>query len=127
MGNASWDTQEEMILKMQETNPENRTAKRKVLPSKSELLGSTIVTRGGQLTRVNDKLFLVNSPDRNVPRTKTADEVRWNENKLKCQCPRFFPSKRPCEHIHSVNILLKLPQIIMANMDAIEGACPKCG
>jgi transposase-like protein len=57
-----------------------------------------------------------------------ANKVKWKKGKWTCACPGFAERrKRYCEHIHAVNILLKLPQIVMANLEALEGACPGCG
>ena len=100
--------------------------KLKLTSGRAELLGSAIVIKGGQITRLSDKLFLVKSQSSALS-GKIAYKVRWKRNKWNCQCPGFALNKRACEHIHAVNMLLKLPQIVMANLEAIEGACPECG
>lgn len=99
-----------------------------MLPAKQALLGSAIVMKGGQITRVNNSLFLVKSQSSALA-DKVAYKVKWKKGRWSCQCPAFekMEKKRICEHIHGVNILLKLPQIVMANLEAIEGACPECG
>lgn len=93
-----------------------------------ELLGSAIVIKGGQITKVNNKLFLVKCQSIALA-GKVAYKVKWKKSRWTCQCSNFEKrrNKRMCEHIHAVNVLLKLPQIIMANLEAIEGACPECG
>lgn len=98
------------------------------MPRKSELLGSAIVVKGGGITRVNSKLFLVSSLNTAPASTNIAYSVRWDNNRWDCECPGFIQSKRKrsCEHIFAVNYLLKLPQIILANSAALEGACPHC-
>ena len=98
-------------------------------PRRLELLGSAIVLKGGQITKVNDKVFLVKSQSSALAGKGATYRVRWKKNKWNCQCPSFALSnkKKVCEHVHAVNTLLKLPAIIMANLEAIEGACPECG
>src|SRR5437870_3303160 len=105
-------------------NQTNRKTTRSAI--RANLLGSAIVIKGGQISRVNDKLFLVKSQSAALS-GKVEYKVKWKKNKWACQCTSFAQRKRSCEHIHAVNILLKLPQIIMANLEAIEGTCPECG
>ncbi|MGI0012407.1 MAG: IS6 family transposase [Nitrososphaera sp.] len=100
---------------------------RKSILGRAELRGAAIVIKGGQITRLNDKHFLVKSQSAALADRHVSYGVKWKKTKWTCQCPDFSTTMKPCEHIHAVNILLKLPQIVMANLDALEGACPDCG
>src|SRR5437867_334670 len=98
--------------------------KRTGLPSKQELLGLAILSRGSQISRINDKLFLVKSQCHTV---EQSYKVKWKAGRWTCQCPGRTKRGRACEHTHAVNQMLKLPQLILSNQQAIEGACPFCG
>jgi transposase-like protein len=87
-----------------------------------ELRGLAIVAKGGQIGRVNDRCFLVKSQSSDLHYA-----VKWIENKWVCDCPYYIEQKRSCKHIHAVNFVLKLPQIMMSNLEALESACPSCG
>lgn len=75
------------------------------------------------IRRVNDKMFFVKSQS-----SDDQYKVQWRTaGKWQCGCPDYIKSKNPCKHVYAVNYLLRLPEILLSNMDAIEGVCPECG
>lgn len=87
-----------------------------------EMRGLAIVATGGQIKRINDDLFLVKSQSSNE-----CYNVAWKDSRWFCTCADFAERNQPCKHIHAVNFLLRLPQILLANTDALEKVCPYCG
>lgn len=86
-----------------------------------QLRGMAIVATGGQIERVNDRLFLVKS------QSSTATySVRWVDGKLTCNC-KDAQSGQYCKHRTAVDFLKRLPEIILANQKALVRACPACG
>ena len=73
--------------------------------SRRELRGMGIVIQGGQIKRLNDRLFSVKSQGTDGASYK----VEWTKSKWKCQCPDYLERKMPCKHIFAVNFLLNLP------------------
>ena len=91
--------------------------------SQRELRGLGIVTIGGQIQRLNNKLFLVKSqttPD-------ASYRVEWVDSKWKCDCPDYAKRGKPCKHIYAVNFMLDLPSIVLSNSKTLERVCPYCG
>ncbi len=84
--------------------------------------GLAIVAQGGQLVRVNDRLFSVRSQT-----LKGNYKVEWNGERWLCQCKDFEARNYPCKHIYAVLYLLELPNITLANSAALERSCPYCG
>jgi len=91
--------------------------------SQRELRGLGIVTIGGQIQRLNNKLFLVKSQ----VTPYTSYRVEWANAKWKCDCPDYAKRGKPCKHIFAVNFLLDLPSIVLSNSKTLERACPYCG
>jgi transposase-like protein/rubrerythrin len=83
---------------------------------------------GCNIDKVNHRLYIVRSAD-SEHTDKTTYKVRWHKKgKWLCNCASS-DRKSPCEHIHAVNYLLKLPEIMMLNNRALNGEwrCPTCG
>lgn len=91
--------------------------------SQRELRGLGIVAIGGQIQRLNAKLFLVKSQTAN----DSSYRVEWVNDKWKCDCPDYVKRKKGCKHIFAVNFLLDLPSTISANAEMLERVCPYCG
>jgi putative transposase len=91
--------------------------------SQRELRGLGIVTIGGQIKRLNDKLFLVKSQ----VKADASYRVEWGNGKWKCDCPDYMERDKPCKHVYAVNFLLNLPSIVLSNAGTLTGGCPYCG
>lgn len=90
--------------------------------NRRQLRGLAIVAAGGQITRVDDKLFAVKSQS-----SGSSYKVAWRENSWVCQCDDFKKTGSPCKHIWSVLFLLDLPNITLMNSGSLERGCPFCG
>jgi len=102
--------------------PEVWTVARKAEFNRRELRGLGIVTIGGQIQRLSDKLFLVKSQS-----TDAFHRVEWVSGKWSCDCQDYMKRGKPCKHIYAVNFLLALPLIVLSNTRALERKCPYCG
>jgi transposase-like protein/DNA-directed RNA polymerase subunit M/transcription elongation factor TFIIS len=91
--------------------------------SRRELRGMGIVIQGGQIKRLNDRLFSVKSQGTDGASYK----VQWTKSKWKCECPDYLERKMPCKHVFAVNFLLNLPTILISNATTLERTCPYCG
>lgn len=78
---------------------------------------------GGQIQRLNAKLFLVKSQTAN----HSSYLVEWANDKWKCDCPDYVKRNKSCKHIFAVNFLLDLPSTISANAEMLKRVCPYCG
>jgi transposase-like protein len=87
-----------------------------------QLRGLGIVAMGGQIERINDKLFLVRS-QRNSGETY---RVSWVDGKWLCNC-LDAKSGQYCKHRTAIDFLKRLPEVILANQKALVRACPTCG
>ena len=90
--------------------------------SRRQLRGLGILFAGGQVKRVTDRFFLVKSQTRDV-----TYGVRWWRGKWRCQCDDCQKTRKPCKHCYSVQALLDLPNVMLANAQATERKCPQCG
>jgi len=88
-----------------------------------EMRGLAILAIGGQIKKVNDETFIVNS--QSTPRIQRR--VKWDGKGWKCDCPDYRKRKKPCKHIYAVNFLLSLPKILISNSEAFYRTCPYCG
>jgi len=82
-----------------------------------------IVALGGQIERINDKVFHVrsqNTPDKYYT-------VKWVNNEWYCDCVDYLKRKKPCKHVYAVKFLLNLPLILLMNYEGFEHKCPYCG
>ncbi len=91
--------------------------------SQRELRGLGLVAIGGQIQRLNDKLFLVKSQGTD----DASYRVKWINDKWKCDCPDYMKRDKPCKHIYAVNFLLDLPSVVLSNAEILERICPYCG
>jgi transposase-like protein len=85
--------------------------------------GFAIVIAGGQVQRLNDKLFRVKSQGKD----DVSYRVEWSNEKWKCECPDYVKQNKSCKHVFAVNFLLDLPSLILANSEMFETECPHCG
>jgi len=90
--------------------------------SRRALRGLAMVAMGGQIRRVNDRLFFVNSQAH-----EGEYEVKWSTGGWSCECEDFRVRGKPCKHIFAVDFVLKLPKMIQSNQDALRRSCPACG
>lgn len=74
-----------------------------------KLRGMEIVARGGQIRRVANSLFIVQSQVGNG-----WYEVRWKGHWV-CNCPDYLKRGVPCKHIYAVVFLSRLPEILLTN------------
>jgi len=83
------------------------------------LRGLAIVAKGKQIERIGMGLFYVKSQsdpkDRHLVRAKTA-RGEWQ-----CDCQDYKRRGKPCKHIYAVMFLLALPNILLKNIEALEG------
>jgi len=84
-----------------------------------QLNGLGIVAQGGQITRLNDHSFIVESAG-------VKHRVRWKQ-KWSCDCLEFKERSKACEHVYAVLFLLDLPNVVIANTEGLERTCPRCG
>lgn len=89
--------------------------------SRRQLRGLGIVAIGGQIERINDRLFLVKSQS-----SAAIYRVRWIDGKLTCNC-KDAGDGQYCKHRTAVDFLKRLPEVILANQKALVRACPNCG
>lgn len=87
-----------------------------------QLQGMSIVAAGGRIVRVTDKLFQVKSAN-----LKGQNQVRWTAGRWACDCGDYQTSRRPCMHVHAVDFLLRLPEVVLANQRGLKRECPYCG
>lgn len=80
-----------------------------------------IVATGGQIERVNDRLFLVKSQS-----SAATYHVKWVDGKMTCDC-KDAKEGQYCKHRTAVDFLKRLPEVILANQKALVRACPSCG
>jgi len=90
--------------------------------SRRALRGLAIVARGGQVSRVNDKLFYVKSQSGNG-----SYAVQWRLHRWNCECPDHLRTGRLCKHIYAVNFVMDLPRIVLENTFALNRLCKYCG
>ena len=105
---------------------EGETRKMTATPKKfnrRQLRGFSIVAVGGQIQRLNDKLFRVKSQGKD----NVSYRVEWVNDRWKCECPDYVKRNSPCKHIFAVNFLLDLPALILANTEMFGRDCPHCG
>lgn len=96
---------------------------------RDRLCGLAILEKGDQVRKINDRLYLVKAQDKNAFREGFL-KVSWNKaGKWTCECRSGLPNKELCEHIHAVDLLLRLPLLSMLNHGALGGQarCPYCG
>ena len=86
------------------------------------LIRLDIDTAGGRIIRITARIFLVKSPD-----LKEQNRVSWESGKWGCDCGDYRKSGRPCMHVHAVDFLLRLPEVVLANQRALQKECPHCG
>jgi transposase-like protein len=89
--------------------------------SRRQLRGLAIIAMGGQVRRITDKLFEVRSQSRDV-----CYKVKWGRKSWSCQC-EDFKAGRKCKHIWAVLYVKNLPNLVLANSQALERLCSKCG
>jgi transposase-like protein/predicted RNA-binding Zn-ribbon protein involved in translation (DUF1610 family) len=90
--------------------------------SRRALRGLAIVATGGQIRRVNDRLFFVKSQTH-----YREHRVEWSDGGWSCDCEDYLNRKRDCKHVYAVLYALSLPDILLANSEALERSCPYCG
>lgn len=88
--------------------------------SRRALRGLAIVARGKQIRRIGGGLFFVKSqsdPSRyHIIRRDTAPQAKWS-----CDCKDYRKRREPCKHVYAVMFLLALPDIVLMNLEALEG------
>ena len=75
------------------------------------LRGLEIVARGGQVKRIIDSEYSVHSQQGNG-----RYKVEWKNSRWVCECPDYVKRRQPCKHIHAVIFLLRLPEVMSADI-----------
>ena len=78
--------------------------------SRRDLRGLRILTKGGQIHKLSDGIFSVNSESSSI-----QYKVVWVANKYTCNCADFVSRLKKCKHICAVEYFLLLPSIMSAN------------
>jgi hypothetical protein len=86
---------------------------RKLNLSLRELRGLKIVTLGGQIEMINNKIFAVKSQSK----LGAFHRVEWKDGKWICDCADYAKRQKPCKHVYAVNFLLDLPRIVLSNSE----------
>jgi len=86
-----------------------------------KMRGMEIVARGGFIKRVSDSRYLVRSQSGNG-----WYKVEWRNGKWICECPDYVARKEACKHVYAVTFLLKLPHILLTNLNYELLNCPRC-
>ena len=89
--------------------------------NRRQLRGLGILFLGGQIKRVTDRLFVVKSQSGSA-----HYKVGWRRGRWRCECDDYRKTRKPCKHCHSVQALLDLPNVLLANSQAVEKKCPHC-
>ena len=86
--------------------------------SRRELRSLGIVAKGGQVTRINDGLFVVKSAS-----GTGSYELRWDQHyqRWSCECPDAMKGTYPCKHAMVPHWTLALPVVLMSNARITSG------
>jgi len=80
-----------------------------------------IVAQPGRIRRVTDSSYLVRSHSGIAWR-----QVHWENGRWVCDCQEDPASHEACEHVYAVTFLLKLPSILLMNLNHDLLTCPRC-
>jgi len=86
-----------------------------------QLRGMEIVARGGNIRRVSESHYLVRSQNGNG-----WYKVQWRNTRWICDCPDYEKRREACKHVYAVTFLLKLPHILLTNLNYDLMTCPRC-
>ena len=86
-----------------------------------QLRGMEIVARGGCLRRATESRYLVRSQNGNG-----WYKVNWKRGKWICECPDYRARNEACKHVYAVTFLLRLPHILLTNLNYELLTCPRC-
>jgi transposase-like protein len=79
-----------------------------------------IVARGGCIKRLTDSRYLVRSQRRDG-----WYKIEWRNRKWRCQCPDYSARKEACKHVYAVIFFLRLPSILLTNLNYELLTCPR--
>ena len=84
--------------------------------TRRELRSFGIVSKGGQIRRVNDGFFISKSTCGLRSYALRLEGSRWT-----CNCPDFTKRGEPCKHLYALRASLSLPFILASNSSVTSG------
>lgn len=91
--------------------------------NKRELKGLQLAAQGNHIRQLNQSKFLVRSESD----MKKQYEVKWQQDRWRCNCPDYAKHNKRCKHIYAIMYNLALKEITLGvRSQKFENQCPKC-